>query len=393
MCACVCVCVCMRVCHTIECWMRRWKMWCESQPSPCGPLTSEHGVKRFILCAQRWLKQQGKGVTFWILLLWRSPACRTPWRSVFKRFLFYRDVLGRWSPNVSFWISASEIGKKNRPDEFLTLIYWFPVCQTPIPNRVSWPRHRSLFCWKPNIWSCGNSQPDKTIIKPLALTIGPNHDASRSETSQQCGLHTFGGAVLHGQDGSDDWIANQQMSNTSKLVMYTLYFANLPQYLVLAPASGPKNEYDAGSKRCLAAWLEWGNNMRRTTMVTPRPDLRSQKSYPLRWCEGSQKWCLRQPRTKTIDILWHFAGSVQWEWTVFKKKHQHIYQNHWNFAGFVHSQSAKTPTVHFRSSNLSRMSESQRDLTTLLEDCGWMEGYEARWGNMKMGCHSKAQQT
>lgn len=28
------------------------------------------------------------------------------------------------------------------------------------------------------------------------------------------------------------------------------------KYLVLGPASGPKNEYDAGSKRCLAAWLE-----------------------------------------------------------------------------------------------------------------------------------------
>jgi hypothetical protein len=196
--------------------------------------------------------------------------------------------------------------------------------------------------------------------------------------------------------GRMDLMTGSQINKCQTLQSWlcTLFTSPIyPSIWCWAPASGPKNEYDAGSKRCLAAWLEWGDHMRRTTMVTPRPDLRSQKSYPLRWCEGSQKWCLRQPRTKTIDILWHFAGSIQWEWTVFNKNHQHIYQNHWKFAGFVHSQSAKTPTVHFRSSNLSRMSESPRYLTTLWEDCGWMEGYDAWWGNMKMGCHSKAQQT
>jgi hypothetical protein len=124
----------------------------------------------------------------------------------------------------------------------------------------------------------GNSQPDKTIIKPLALTIGPNHDASRSETSQQCGLHTFGGAVLHGPDGSDDWIANQQMSNTSKLVMYTLYFANLPQYLVLCPCFR--------SEKWIWCWIQ---EMSCCLAGMRRSHAKNHDGYPEAWLEVTEE--------------------------------------------------------------------------------------------------------
>ena len=87
---------------------------CDARPSqvPVARWPANMGWSGSFLCVQSWLKQKGKGVTFWILLLWRSPACRTPWRSVFERFLFYRDVLGRGSPNVSFRFLQVRLGKK-----------------------------------------------------------------------------------------------------------------------------------------------------------------------------------------------------------------------------------------------------------------------------------------
>ena len=112
-------------------------------------------------------------------------------RSVLKRFQFRIQVHGRGSPNLSFLISLSEIGKKHRPNAFLIpMLLTLPVCQTP--NSHTQPSFLtqtwvSLLGSQHQLEKFSTQQFNKLKsvlqnlrIKPLALTSGPSHDASRS---------------------------------------------------------------------------------------------------------------------------------------------------------------------------------------------------------------------